>query len=62
MCAFDAELAHKILELPDHLEVVALLPMGYPAEDDFKARPRRELEEMVSWNSALREESGRAHE
>lgn len=62
VCAFDAELAHKILELPDHLEVVALLPMGYPAEDDFTARPRRELEEMVSWNSAPREESGRAHE
>ena len=32
VCAFNAERCHKILDLPDNLEVIALLPLGYPAE------------------------------
>ncbi|HBN84234.1 MAG TPA: hypothetical protein DDZ89_10345 [Clostridiales bacterium] len=30
VCAFDAKRCHANLELPDSLEVIALLPVGYP--------------------------------
>jgi nitroreductase len=53
ICAFDAKLCHEILELPDHMEVVALLPLGYPEKDGDSERhdkARKPLDEMVGWN------------
>ncbi|HOA81189.1 MAG TPA: nitroreductase family protein, partial [Defluviitaleaceae bacterium] len=32
VCAFDAKQCHKILGLPENLEVIALIPIGYPAD------------------------------
>lgn len=49
VCAFDAERCHEILELPDHLEVVALLPIGYPA-GEREGINRKSLAEIVSWD------------
>ena len=49
VCAFDAEKCHEILELPDHLEVVALLPIGYPINNERPERKRKSLDEIVSW-------------
>lgn len=49
VCAFDAARCHEILELPDHLEVVALLPMGYPAAAR-EGINRKSLTEIVSWD------------
>ena len=50
VCAFDAEKVHSALELPDHLEVIALIPLGYPKEDKPREKKRKSLEELVSWN------------
>ncbi|NLM74673.1 MAG: nitroreductase [Clostridiaceae bacterium] len=51
VCAFDAEKCHEILNLPEHLEVIALLPMGYPAEGAaVPKKQRKNIEEIVSWN------------
>lgn len=50
VCAFDAQKCHKILELPDNLEVVALLPMGYSNDERIPAKKRKSIDEIVSWN------------
>ncbi|MBH1940824.1 nitroreductase family protein [Mobilitalea sibirica] len=50
ICAFDAKLCHELLDLPEHLEVVALLPLGYPEEEEHnKEKVRQSLEDIVSW-------------
>ncbi len=48
ICAFDQEEVKKILEVPENCKVVALLPIGYPAEDP-PPRPRKPLAEIVSF-------------
>jgi nitroreductase len=40
--------AHQIMNLPDSLFVQALILLGYPDEDP-KPRPRKDLDEIVSW-------------
>jgi nitroreductase len=49
VCAFDAQQCHELLKLPDHLEVVALLPLGYPSDDVQHEKNRKSIEEIVSW-------------
>jgi nitroreductase len=52
ICAFDAAACHHILDLPDRMEAVALLPLGYPAEKgdaNRHVKARKKLEEIVSW-------------
>ncbi|MFQ6071717.1 MAG: nitroreductase family protein [Methanosarcinales archaeon] len=46
---FEEEKVKEILNIPDTLDVVALLPVGYPDESP-NPRPRRKLEEIVFWN------------
>lgn len=53
VCAFDAQLCHNILELPEHMEVIALLPLGYPGEKnnvEGHAVNRKGLGEIVGWD------------
>lgn len=50
VCAFDAEKLHSALELPVNLEVIALIPLGYPKEDRTREKKRKSLDELVSWN------------
>ena len=50
VCAFDAEKLHSALELPVNLEVIALIPLGYPNEDRTREKKRKSLDELVSWN------------
>lgn len=38
------------LSIPEKYKVVALLPVGYPAESPRK-KPRKPLEEVVCYNS-----------
>lgn len=51
--SFDPKKAREILHIPDALEIVALLPTGYPA-DDAPVNPFHntfmDMEEMVSYN------------
>jgi len=49
VCAFDAKLCHEILELPENLEPIALIPLGYPQDASIPPKNRKSLEEIVSW-------------
>jgi nitroreductase len=48
VCNFDVEGCKKILKLPDHMEPLALIPLGYPAST-MPAKKRKSLNEIVSW-------------
>jgi nitroreductase len=50
VCAFDAQKCHKILELPDTLEVIALLPIGYAIDEIKQVKKRKSIDQIVSWN------------
>jgi nitroreductase len=53
VCLFDALQCHEILGLPDHLEPVALIPIGYPAvegERESGDKKRLALAQMVHWD------------
>ena len=51
--AFNPTAAREVFKVPDNLEIVAMLPTGYPA-DDAPVNPLHtkyiELDEMVSYN------------
>lgn len=49
VCAFQAERCHELLGLPEHLEPVALLPLGYPKSGRITEMTRKRLDELVSW-------------
>jgi nitroreductase len=46
--AFYEDQVRAILGVPESVRIVALLPLGYPAEEPFP-RPRKHLDEIVSW-------------
>ncbi len=48
MGAFDDALVREALDLEGHVLPVALVPLGWPAEEP-SASPRRGLAEMVKW-------------
>ncbi len=48
ICAFDAKRCHELLELPEEMEPVVLLPIGY-TESEKPEKKRKTLEEIVSW-------------
>ncbi|MCM1076092.1 MAG: nitroreductase family protein [Bacteroides sp.] len=50
VCNFDTEAIRKAFALPDHVEPVAIIPLGYPAEPgNVPAKKRKELSEIVKW-------------
>lgn len=49
VCAFDAKKVSEVLELPSHLEPIALIPIGYPLDKDVRAKKRKDFEEITSW-------------
>ena len=46
VCAFDPAICKTLFELPEHIEPVALIPLGYPA-DEAKEKNRKAMEEIV---------------
>ncbi len=53
VCKFDAMLCASLLELPAHVSPVALIPIGYPADEVNPNRhneKRKELADLVRWN------------
>ena len=46
VCAFDATLCTSLFSLPDHIEPIALIPIGYPA-DEAKEKSRKSMKEIV---------------
>ncbi len=57
ICAFDAKRCHEILGLPEHMEVIALLPVGYPLTDAVPDKDRASLEDIVSWEGYQKQTS-----
>ena len=58
VCAFDAKECHRILNLPDNLEPIVLLPIGYPLQEvdaEKHLAKRKELKDMISWNGYNKE-------
>jgi len=47
---FDQDKAKDILKVPEGYEVVALVPLGYPAQE-VSAPPRREIAEFVHYDT-----------
>lgn len=53
VCNFDAPKTCDLLKIPSHLEPIALIPIGYPADEEVfspKAKKRKELHQIVHWN------------
>jgi nitroreductase len=50
VCAFDAQQVHSALELPDNLEPIVLIPLGYPGDGPVPLKKRKSLDEIVTWN------------
>jgi nitroreductase len=48
--AFDEKKVKEILGIPEHVEVIGLITLGYP-EEKAEAPPRVELEKIVHWES-----------
>ena len=48
VCNFDVEMARKKLQLPDHIEPVALIPLGYTTSE-APLKSRKPLSELVHW-------------
>lgn len=46
--AFDENAVKKALSIPEEVRVVAMTPLGYPAESPY-ARPRKPMKEIVSY-------------
>jgi nitroreductase len=52
ICNFDAKKCTEILQLPDHLEPVVLLPVGYPLnipDDGSRHLVRKTTNEIIHW-------------
>ena len=49
VCNFNAEMAVQILNLPDHIEPIAIVPIGYSTALS-PDKSRKPLSEMVHWN------------
>ncbi|MCD7937766.1 MAG: nitroreductase family protein [Tannerellaceae bacterium] len=50
VCNFDKELFSKLFHLPEHIEPIAIMPVGYPTDPElFNTTPkkRKPLEELV---------------
>ena len=53
VCKFDAKKAAEILQLPEHIEPVALIPIGYPTDKtdiNRHEKLRKPLQEIVFYN------------
>ena len=48
---FDEEAARKALKLPQSVRIVAMTPLGYPAEEKRPVRNRKSLSEIVHYDS-----------
>lgn len=47
ICAFDPDKCKTLLNLPDNMYPVVILPIGYPEEKEVKPTPRKTINEIV---------------
>lgn len=51
VCNFDAEKLTKALELPDGIEPIAIIPLGYPTTLDVPSKVRKPFNDIVAWEN-----------
>ncbi|MCM1137677.1 MAG: nitroreductase family protein [Duncaniella sp.] len=50
VCNFDAEIISKAFNLPDDIEPIAIIPIGYPAEGlEIPEKKRKSFNEIIKW-------------
>jgi nitroreductase len=49
VCSFDPEMVKSALNLPDNMEPIALIPLGYPADDAVPEKKRKSIDEITTW-------------
>ncbi len=49
VCNFDTEKLVNGLNIPSHLEPIAIIPIGYPATDNIPAKNRKNIHEIIRW-------------
>ena len=50
MCNFDPAPIREAFCLPDNVEPIAIIPIGYPAESSsVPAKNRKQLDDIVKW-------------
>lgn len=49
VCSFDVDATRRVLGLPDDVEPVALIPLGYPADTVVPDKKRKNLDEILKW-------------
>ena len=47
VCNFDAKGISEAFGIPDHIEPVALVPLGYPTSNEVPEKTRKPLEEII---------------
>lgn len=50
ICNFDPEKCCAILNLPENLEPIALISIGYPVEVSKMVKKRKDIDKVVHWN------------
>ncbi|NOU61909.1 nitroreductase family protein [Marinifilum caeruleilacunae] len=49
ICNFYVEKCREYFQLPEHIEPIAILSLGYPNDDKIPAKKRKTLDEIVHW-------------
>ncbi len=51
VCNFDVKRCSEIIDAPENLEAIALIPIGYPAGETKPAKKRESIDQIVHWNT-----------
>lgn len=49
VCNFDADVCKQVLQLPEGVEPIVLLPIGYPAQEAAPEKKRKSFDDVVIW-------------
>ena len=47
VCNFDTERCQQVMQLPEELEPIALIPIGYPSEEVIAEKKRKPLDDIL---------------
>ena len=51
VCSFDVEATKMALNIPEGVEPIALIPLGYAKNNEIPEKNRKPLEEILRWES-----------
>ena len=49
VCNFDIEACAQLLQLPQGIEPMVLMPIGYPVNNEIPEKKRKSIDEIVQW-------------